>query len=291
MQEQEDIVQAFSDWEQSTFSMGLLNTIIFAAIVAVIVFVAIKLVNKAVNKGIKGNAVFLRRLLDVIIIVVAGIAVLTTITPLKEFGASLLASSGIAAVVVGLAAQEALGNVFSGFSIGISKPFEIGEYIEIVELQVNGIVEEVGLCHTVVRDLDNKRIVVPNSVINKEVVLVSKGMDINCNHLIIGISYDSDIEKAISIIEEEASGHPLVLDQRTEEQKKCGEHKIRVRVENFGDFAVELNALVWTKDVVTGYYVLSDIRKAVKKRFDEENIEIPYPYHNIIMKNDKSIIN
>ena len=121
MQGQEDIVQAFSDWEQSTFSMGFLNTIIFAAIVAAIVFVAIKLVNKAVNKGIKGNAVFLRRLLDTIIVVVAVIAVLTTITPLKEFGTSLLASSGIAAVVVGLAAQEALGNVFSGFSIGISK--------------------------------------------------------------------------------------------------------------------------------------------------------------------------
>lgn len=181
-----------------------------------------------------------------------------------------------------------MGNVFSGFSIGISKPFQSGEFIEIVDIKVSGFVEEISLRHTVIKDMDNKRIIVPNSVINKDVVRVSKDADSkNCNYLTVGISYNSDIDKAINIIEEEAGKHPLAIDVRTPQQIENGVNKILVRVNNLGEYSIELKAMIWTKDVITGFAVLSDTRKAVKKRFDEEGIEIPYPYHNIIMKENK----
>ena len=95
-----------------------------------------------------------------------------TIKPLNSLGTAILASSGIAAVVIGLAAQQTLGNVFSGISISASKPFEVGEYIEILDVTppLMGVVKDIGLRHTTIIDATNKSIVIPNSVIDKNIV-------------------------------------------------------------------------------------------------------------------------
>lgn len=284
---------SFNKWQESVFSLGLVNTLIYAAIVGLVTFAIIKIIQHTLAKRMAGNMKIFYRLIYVVIIVIAVLCVLMTINPLKSLGTALLASSGIAGIVIGLATQETLGNVFSGISISASKPFVVGEFIEILNVTppIVGTVTDIGLRHTVIRDASNKNIVIPNSIIDKDMIRTTHGHRaeqpayVN-NFLDVGISYDSDIDLAIHILNELVQNHKDSLDVRTAEEKKNGVPPVTVRIMELGDFAVQLRAFVWTKDAGTGYAVLSDLRYSVKKEFDKQGVEIPYPYRNIILKKE-----
>lgn len=100
----------------------------------------------------------------------------------------------------------------------------------------------------------------------------------------IGISYDSDVNKAMQLIKEEALKHPLFLDNRTEEEIADNEEPVKVRVIGFGDSSVNLKAYVWTNSPGDAFIVGCDLNKSVKERFDKEGIEIPFPYRTIVFK-------
>ncbi len=281
----EGLGEALKEFEQDVFSLGFVDTLIFAAVVAGITFLIIKVLSKIAKKKLTGNMRVFYRLIYVLVITIAVFVVLMTITPLREFATAIIASSGIAAVVIGLAAQETLNNVISGLSIGISKPFEVGEYIEIVDVKVSGTVERIELRHTIIKDFTNKRIVVPNSVINKNVIKSSKISDTeNCNYFEVGVAYDTNLDLAKKIILELAQAHPKQIDARTQEQKERGIPEVVFRIVDFLPYSIQLRALVWSKDVYDGFELLSDLRYQVKKRFDAEGIEIPMPYQNVIIK-------
>ncbi len=287
-------IESFNQWEQSVFSIGLIDTLIYAAIVALITFVIIKVIQHTLAKRMGGNMRIFYRLIYVIIIVIAVICVLVTINPLKDLGTALLASSGIAGVVIGLAAQETLGNVFSGISISASKPFVVGEFIEILNVTppIIGTVTDITLRHTVIRDASNKSIVIPNSIIDKDMIRTTHAHQADSptyvNHFLdVGISYQSDIDLAIQIMTQLVQDHCEYIDVRTEEEKEHGQPAVTVRIMDFGDFAVKLRAFVWTKDAATGYAGLSDLRYAVKKEFARQGVEIPYPCQNVILKGER----
>lgn len=102
----------------------------------------------------------------------------------------------------------------------------------------------------------------------------------------IGISYDSDLELATAIIQEESVKHPICIDVRTKKEIEDGDPQVIVRVMSFGDFSVNLRASVWMKNPEFGRKMHSDINTAIKKRFDMEGIEIPFPYRTIVFKKD-----
>ena len=277
----------FGEWEKGIFSIGLVNTLILAAIVAVVVVFLIKVINTRISRKLDGNTSFLIHLLNVIITAIGVTCVLMTVTPLQKFATSLLAGSGIIAVVLGLAAQESLGNVFSGMAIGVSKPFVIGDYVELVDSGMAGTVQSITMRHTILITLGGQKLVVPNSVLNKATLRISSHADsMVCNSLIVGISYESDIEKAINILRAEAERHALVKDHRSKSQKKKGAPVVNVRLEDFGESALVLKAFVWTQDLTDGFSALSDIRRAVFRRFSEESIQIPYPHRTVIIEQE-----
>jgi small-conductance mechanosensitive channel len=149
-------------------------------------------------------------------------------------------------------------------------------------------VEDITLRHTVIRTFDNNRIIVPNSVINSEIILNENIVDqMTIKFLDIGISYDSDMDKAIRIIQEEAKKHPEFLDNRTGEQIANNEDPVTVRVLEFGESSVNLRAYIWAGDPRTAFIMGCDLNKSVKQRFDKEGIEIPFPYRTIVFKNDR----
>ncbi|WP_066645458.1 mechanosensitive ion channel family protein [Christensenella timonensis] len=284
-----DKTKDFFENFEKMFSLGFWNTLIFAAVVAGITFIILKLLSKFLKKHLTGNMRIFYRLIYVVVIVIAVFSVLMTIEPLKQFATVILASSGIAGVVIGLAAQTTLGNVFSGISIGVSKPFELGDYVEIIGQNVAGVVDDIGLRHTVIRTLDNKHVVIPNGVLDKDMVLTSHGLPDQAvnNQLNVGISYDSDIDLAIKIISDAAYAHTDTIDRRTDEEKKNGTPKILIRITDFAPSAVMLRAFIWTKDLVTGNQVLSDLRYTIKKQFDEQGITIPYQTQTILLEEKK----
>lgn len=204
----------------------------------------------------------------------------------KGLAVSIFAGSGVLAIIIGFASQQAFANVVSGIFIALFKPFRIGDRIKLVDKDFIGIVEDITLRHTVIRTFDNKRVVVPNAVINSEVLENADIVDQRTLKFFeIGISYDSDVDKAMQIIKEEAVKHPKFLDIRTEEEIAANEEPVKVRVLGFGESSVNLRAYISAGSPKDAFVLGCDLNKSVKERFDKEGIEIPFPYRTIVFKN------
>jgi small-conductance mechanosensitive channel len=229
---------------------------------------------------------FFKNAVSLIIWLIAIGAILSLTPKLKALAYTLFAGAGILVAIIGFAAQAAFSNIISGIFIVIFKPFRVGDMIKVGTLEY-GIVEDITLRHTIMNNFENKRIIIPNSVISADTIINDSIADSKvCKYVEIGISYDSDVDLALKIMEEEGAKHPDCIDVRTEEQILAGEHIINTRLLSFGDFSVNLRAYVWANDPQKVYQMHSDINRAIKKRFDNEGIEIPFPYRTIVYKND-----
>jgi small-conductance mechanosensitive channel len=212
-----------------------------------------------------------------------------SVPALRGLATSIFAGSGVLAIVIGFASQQALSNVVGGIFIAIFKPFRLGDRIRLVGKDFIGIVEDVTLRHTVIRTFDYKRIIIPNSVISTELLENADIVDQRTQKFFdIGISYDSDIDKAVQIIKEEALKHPGFLDNRTEAETADNEEPVKVRVIGFGDSSVNLRAYIWANNPTDAFVLGCDLNKSVKERFDNEGVEIPFPYRTLVFKNSEA---
>ena len=207
-----------------------------------------------------------------------------TLPAFKALAGAMLTGAGILAVVAGVASQHALSNIMSGVFIIIFKPFRVNDRLSIKDT-INGVVEDITLRHTVIRNFENKRIIIPNTVISNEVIVNSDFANERiCKWIDLSISFDSDLAKAKKILREEVEKHSLHIDVRDEEQIKNGDPEVQVRVINIGDFSINLRAWAWAKDAAEGFVLYCDLLESIKLRFDQEGIEIPYPHRTIIQK-------
>lgn len=229
---------------------------------------------------------FFKNGISFIIWLIASAVIISMVPKLKALAITLFAGAGIMVVIIGLAAQQAFSNIIAGIFIILSKPFRVGDRIKVGSLEY-GIVEDITLRHTVIVNFENKRIIIPNSVVSNETIMNDTIDDPKvCRFIEVGISYDSDIDLAMRIIREEAMKHPLCLDNRSPEQIADGMPKVNVRLISFGDSSVNLKAFVWTHDSAAAFQMHSDINIAIKKRFDAEGVEIPYPYRTLVFKKE-----
>lgn len=230
---------------------------------------------------------FFKNAVSFIILLVAFIIIFHTIPELRALGVTLFAGAGIIAIIIGFASQAAFANIISGIFIVTSKPFRVGDYIKISN-EYFGTVEDITLRHTVIRNNENRRIIIPNALINNQTIINSNIIDEKvCSLIEIGISYDSSIDLAIKIMQEESVKHPLFVDNRTEEQKTANDPQVVVRVMGFGESSVNLRAYAWAATSMDAFVLRTDLYKLIKKRFDREGVEIPFPYRTIVMKENK----
>jgi small conductance mechanosensitive channel len=266
---------------------------------AVLIFIATVVLATLFSRGMKRfitqsstaldndptNYQFLRRAITVTIYLVGLSLTVYSIPHLKTLAQSLLAGAGIAAVAIGFASQAALSNVVAGIFIVIFKPFRVNDRIT-VQGTMTGIVEDITLRHTVIRNFENQRVILPNSKISDDVIINADLVETKVVKWInIGISYDADIDRAKAIMAEEVVKHPLWIDNRSEEAIAAGEPKVPVRVLSLGDFSVNLRAWAWTQNSADGFVLTCDLTESIKKRFDAEGIEIPFPYRTLVYKN------
>lgn len=166
------------------------------------------------------NLKFLRYVVVSLVYLFGSIVALYAFPSFKIVAQTALGSAGVIALVAGYSSQEALANLVSGIFIISFKPFKIGDII-IIDGGMEGQVADITLRHTVIRNFDNRMIVIPNSIINKEKLInADLGERKCCERLQIGISYSSDVKLAKKIMQEECEKHPLILDNRTKQQKK-----------------------------------------------------------------------
>lgn len=232
---------------------------------------------------------FSKNAVSAVVYLLATIAIFYVIPPLRSIGVTLFASAGIFAAILGFASQAAFANIISGIFIVIFKPFRVEDIIS-VGTSYSGVVEDITLRHTVIRNFENRRVIIPNSIISNDVIVNSSIIEEKvCVFLEMGISYDSDIDLALSIMRQEAMAHPDCIDARNAEQLADGEQQVRTAVIGFGDSSVNLRAWVWAPSQPEGFKMKCDLYKSIKEHFDKAGIEIPFPYRTIVYKQEKPI--
>jgi small-conductance mechanosensitive channel len=244
-----------------------------------------KSVERRGEKFERARYTILFNLVTLIIYLFALASIFYLIPELRSVSVSLLAGVGVAAIVIGLAAQEVLSNIIAGIFIAIFQPFKVGDYIKFSG-EV-GKVEDITMRHTVITTLDNRRLVVPNAVIGKEVITNYSMLDEKVlEYVEMTISYDSDIDKAKRIMMEEIMKHPQFFDPHEDPFGMLEGSPVVVRVVGLTDFAVKLRAYFWAKNAIAARKMKYDLTEKIKKRLDAEGIEIPFPYRTIVYKKD-----
>ncbi len=229
---------------------------------------------------------FFRRLFVLAVYLIGIAVILYQIPGMEAASTSLLAGAGVAAVIIGFAVQKSLANIFSGIFIAMNEPFRVGDKLNIDGS--NGIVEDMTLRHVVFRTWDNKRIIVPNAKIDDQSIVNYSLVDEKIWGTVeIGIAYDADIDKARKIMLEEANKHPenMVFEDKDEDGNPVEMGPV-VRVVEAADFSVKMRLYFWVKDYWAFWKTKFELLEGIKKRFDREGIEIPYPYRTIVYKKD-----
>ena len=206
---------------------------------------------------------------------------------LQNLSFAILAGAGFLGIVVGLAAQSTMSNIISGVSLAIFRPFRVGDRVNVRDDY--GKITDITLRHTVVKTWDNRRLIIPNHVISDEAIINWTIEDPTvCWPIDIGISYDSDIDLARKIMVEEGSKNKntMSFSELRKYDEKFSDDDVSVLLTGLGDFAVNLKLFVWVRDRSFAYGTGCEIREAIKKRFDKEGIEIPFPYRTLVYKKD-----
>lgn len=278
-------------------NIQLLNYAIRAAVVLLAAFILLKVLRLVLNRYIQKSSEdlhvdptqykFLNNALGYIIYIGAIVLIFMTIPDLRSVGITIFAGAGIFAAIIGFASQAAFSNIVSGVFIVIFKPFRVGDIVKISNLY-SGTIEDITLRHTVIRDFENKRLIIPNTVISSETIHNFNIVDEKiCNFIFFGISYDSNVDLAMKIIREEAEAHPNFIDNRTQQDKDDGVPAVVIRLLEFGESSVNLRASVWSENPPEAFVLKCDINKTVKERFDREGIEIPFPHRTLVYKEKK----
>ncbi|MBZ6496102.1 mechanosensitive ion channel family protein [Natrinema longum] len=192
------------------------------------------------------------------------------------YGSFLVSMAGIAAagaLAIGFAMQDVIANFVAGVFIYTDKPFRIGDWIEWDDGTYSGTVEDISLRVTRVRTFDNELLTVPNSALTDGVLKNPVDADKLRLKFVFGIGYDDDIDRATEIIVDEAKRHPDIMDDPAPS----------VRLTELGDSDVGLQSRFWISNPSRADFVRTrgEYVTAVKRRFDEEGIDIPYPVRTL----------
>lgn len=228
---------------------------------------------------------FLRSMSKVVLTIIAFICISGLFNTTKALSATLLTSSSLLVAIVGFAAQQVLADVISGVMLSWSRPFNLGEKVNISSLGISGIVEDMTVRHTVIRTYHNSRMIIPNSVINKAIVENSNyNNDYIGNYMEVSVSYESNLEQAIEVMRETIASYPLVVDIRPDPSEG---NKVNVAVKELGDDGIILKSTVWTKNIDDNFTACSDIRRLIKKKFDAVGISIPYRHVHVVTESSE----
>jgi len=184
----------------------------------------------------------------------------------------LLAAVGVVGFVIGFALQDTLSNFAAGFMILLCRPYDLGDVVTVGG--VTGKVDSMSLVSTTMKTPDNQTVVVPNGSIWGGVITNITGNETRRVDMTFGIGYSDDISKAQGILEEIITGHELVLK----------DPEPVIKLHELADSSVNFVCRPWSK-TADYWAVYWDVTRAVKERFDNEGISIPFPQRDIHVHN------
>ena len=192
-----------------------------------------------------------------------------------QFGievSALVTTLGIGSLAVALAAQETLGDMFSGFTIMVDQPFKIGDRVELLDIGTWGDVVDIGLRSTRILTRDHRMVTVPNSVIGKGLIvnysLPSTKFRVETH---VGIAYGSDIEFARSVMIEAIRQQDWVMKSE----------RIEALFLEFGDSSLNFRVRCWIEHYVETRRIIDKMNTALYHALNQNNIEIPFPQREV----------
>ncbi|EGV44481.1 mechanosensitive ion channel family protein [Bizionia argentinensis JUB59] len=230
------------------------------------------------------NYKFVRSVVGVSMVFVGILLGLLIFPSLKDAAKLALSGAGVLTLIVGLGAKEALGNFVGGLFIITFKPFKIGDKVT-VKGGIVGKVKSITMRHTVIRDSQNRMMIIPNAIVSKEKLTnYDLGETKYCEHIEIGISHTSDVDLAKKIIQETCENHPLIYDNRLLIDKNDGNPMVKTALIEINEEAMIIKAWAWVQFSSDAFAFKCDVIERVKKRFDDEGIKMPFQHRNIIIK-------
>ena len=205
---------------------------------------------------------------NIIHIIILAFVVIAALGKLGIQTTSIIAVMGAAGLAVGLALQGSLSNFASGVMIIALRPFKVGDFVEAGG--ISGIVEGIQIFSTQMRTGDNKLIIVPNGSITSSTITNYSAKETRRVDMVFGISYDDDIKKAKTVLQDLVSADERILDDPAPV----------IAVSELADNSVNLIVRPWVK-TADYWNVYWDLTEAVKMRFDQEGLHIPYPQRDI----------
>ena len=263
-----ELISSIKQADKVSISVGLILLIFYPKIRRFLEKIIEKIFLKSsIEESIK---VFIRSIINI------SANVLLILIILKQFGIQLSSISSILAglsIFLGFAFKEIIGNFGGGLILIIFKPFKIDDIIGYKG--ITGVVKQIELFYTTIVNFQGDMVIMPNGlVINTEIKNITRDPRRRLD-LIIGVGYNSDIEKAKEILMQVATKCPYTLK----------EPKPIIGVSNFNASSIDItyNVYVLSPNYVNAkFYLLENI----KKEFDNNNIEIPYPQVDVHVKGD-----
>src|ERR1035437_2011083 len=207
-----------------------------------------------------------------------GVMFVYLVMVLSEFNfnvTAVLTGAGVVGLAIGFGAQSLVKDLISGLFVILENQYRKGDMVKIAE--VSGIVEEINLRRTILRDQDGTIHIVPNGEIRVASNYTKQFSRVNLN---ISVSYDTDLEKAMAVINrvgkelaDDPAWKPVIISPPK-----------ALRVEHLGDSGIEIKVLGDTKAAKQAD-VAGELRLRLKKAFDKEGIEIPWPHTKVYFGN------
>ena len=180
---------------------------------------------------------------------------------------SLIAGLGVGTVAIGFAFQDIFENFLAGILIMIREKMRIGDYISCEGIE--GRVEQIMLRETHVRKLSNELTIVPNSILFKNPVEILTDMEQRRHEVVVGVSYDTDLEEARSVIRAALESGDIVDDKKPVDIFAC----------EFNSSSIDFKLRWWSGSTQRDMHESRDlVIRAVKRALDDAGIEIPFPY-------------
>jgi small-conductance mechanosensitive channel len=180
---------------------------------------------------------------------------------------SLVAGLGIGAVAIGFAFQDIFENFLAGVLIMVREKMRIGDVIECEGMV--GKVEHITLRETHIRKLSGEVTVVPNSILFKNPVEILTDMDQRRHEVVIGVSYDTDLDEAAEVIRKSVTALEVVDDEKG----------LDIFAQEFNSSSVDFLVRWWSGSTPrAGWESKDKVVRAIKRGLDDAGIEIPFPY-------------
>jgi len=251
---------------------------IVAAIAIIIIgMIVARIISNAVNRVMRARHIDATVADFLSALVRYGVIAFTLIAALGRVGvqtASVIAVLGAAGLAIGLALQGSLSNLAAGVLLVTFRPFRSGEYVDLGG--VAGTVLQVQIFSTTLRSADGRMVVIPNGKIIANNIINFSREPVRRNEFIIGVAYDSDIDKVKQLLTNIIESDDRILKDR----------EMTVRLNELGASSINFVVRIWSHsgDLQSVYW---DVLERVKRDFDANGISFPYPQMDVNFKRVK----